>query len=160
MSLTEQKVDTIARILLSESPADYDLAMDDLRRLMESPEEVRTETVTALIHKLLAQVGVPTSTVGHMYLVDAIRIVVEDPAIMRHITQPGGLMDKVGGIHGRSADAIARAIRISIENAWNHGNHEFQDAHFPVRSPTTLIPTLAGFISRAANMIMLQMEQT
>ena len=159
MSLTAQKVDAIARILLAENSLELARAKKELQRLMECPEEVRTETITARIHKILAQIGVSTSTVGHRYLVDAIQAAVEGPAIMTHITKPGGLLDTVGSKYGRSADAVSRAIRVSIENAWNYGNHKFQEENFPVLSPTTLVPTMAGFISRAANIIMLQMEQ-
>lgn len=156
MSLTKQKVDVMARILLSKDPGEWRAAREELERLMNCPDEVQAENTIRQIHKLLAEIGVPTSTVGHNYLVDAISTVVSDPNAMTGISKPGGLLEQVGQRHGRKSDAVARAIRISIEHAWTHGNREFQDEHFKVRSSITLAPTMVGFISRAANIVRLQ----
>lgn len=160
MSLTAQKVDAIARILLSESPADYQKAKSELQRLMECPEEVQRDTVTSLIHKLLSQVGVPTYTVGHMYLVAAIQEAVDDPLTLVKVSCPGGLFPRIADkFNAKSQSSVERGMRQCIEAAWNYGNDKFQREHFPVVSPITMAPTLLEFISRSANIIRLQMEE-
>ena len=135
-------------------------AKKELKRLMECPEEVYRDTVTSLIHKLLSQVGVPTYTVGHMYLVAAIQEAVTDPLTLVKVSCPGGLFPKIAEkFHAKSQSSVERGMRQCIEAAWNHGNDAFQREHFPVVSPITMVPTLLEFISRCANIIRLQMEQ-
>ena len=160
MSLTALKVDAIARILLSETIGESQKAKAELRRLMEEPEEVFRETVTSRIHKLLSQVGVPTYTVGHMYLVAAIEEAVADPLTLVKVSCPGGLFPKIAEkFNAKSQSSVERGMRQCIESAWTYGNDAFQREHFPVVSPITMVPTLLEFISRCANIIRLQMEE-
>lgn len=160
MSLTSQKVDAIARILLSEDPATYTRAREELERLMiQSPGEQDSD-VTVQIHRLLTEIGIPTCIIGHAYLVEAIRETVEDPQVLNGITLSGGLLDRIAKKYGAvSISAVDRGMRACILNAWNHGNHEFQSEHFTVLSPITFVPTVRNFISRAANIVRLRMEQ-
>lgn len=159
MSLTAQKVDAIARILLSEDAMTSLQAKQELRLLMEKPDEALGIAKEVRIHKLMAEIGVPTNTVGHTYLVEAISIVIDDPIAMNGISCSGGLLEQVGSKYNRASTAVERAMRWSINYAWDQGNHEFQSKNFPVVSPITLIPTLTSFISRAANIVRLQMSQ-
>ena len=56
--LMSKKVDAIARILLSETPADYDLAMDELQQLMTQSEDILPDRITLKIdHKGCARCG-------------------------------------------------------------------------------------------------------
>lgn len=153
MSLTARKVDAIARVLLSEIPEDYEQAMDDLRRLMESPDDAEDLDITVRIHDLLAKVGIPCSARGHTYLVDAIIATLEDPLVLEGITSSGGLYDQIGERYGKSNAAVQHAMRDSIQFAWDHGDQEFQNRYFPVVSSVTLVPTILNFISRAANIL-------
>lgn len=160
MALTEQKVDAIARILLSQDVHEIAQAREELRWLMDCPPELRKRNVTAQIHKLLNEVGVPTHLNGHAYLVDAIHAVIDDPQALINVGNAGGLWQRIGENHGgKSIKAVERGLRSGIEAAWNHGNHEFQAQHFTAISPATMVPTVLNFISRAANIVQLRMEQ-
>ena len=160
MSLTALKVDAIARILLSETIGESQKAKAELRRLMEEPEEVKRETETSRIHKLLAQVGVPAHTAGYRYLMMAIQEAVADPLVLLNTTRPEGLLTRIAEkLQAKSWYSVERGMRQCIESAWTYGNDAFQREHFPVVSPTTMVPTLLEFISRCANIIRLQMEE-
>lgn len=160
MSLTAQKVDAIARMLLSETIAEGQKAKAELQRLMSISQETQDTETTTQIHKLLTEIGVPTCNAGHSYLIEGIRETIRDPDALKGTTLPGGLLERIAEKCGAASSyAVERGMRESIAAAWDHGNHNFQEEHFTVLSSITLTPTVRNFISRAANIVRLRMEQ-
>ena len=157
--LMSKKVDAIARILLSETPADYDLAMDELQQLMTQSEDILPDRITLKIHNLLAELGFNTRQTGHIFLAEAIKITVADPMATLGMTCPNGLLEQVGAKFCRTADTAERAMRKSIEWAWNHGSQEVQNKYYTIISPNTFAPTLSYFITRSASLVRQQLPQ-
>lgn len=159
MSLIDKKVDAIARILLSESPADLVRAREDLKRLLKTEEDYIPDAVTLQVHNLLAEVGINTRQTGHIFLVEAIKILVADPMASLGMTCPDGLLDRVGAKFCRTADTVARSMRKSIEWAWQHGNQEFQSKHYTIISQKTFAPSLSYFLTRSASLVRQQLAE-
>lgn len=159
MSLIDKKVDAIARILLSETTADLVNAREDLKRLLKTEEDDLPDAVTLRVHNLLAEVGINTRQTGHIFLAEAIKILVADPMASLGMTCPDGLLDCVGAKFCRTSDTVERAMRKSIEWAWQHGNQEVQNKHYTIISPKTFAPSLSYFLTRSASLVRQQLAE-
>ena len=159
MSLTAQKVDAIARILLSESPADYQKAKEDLKQLMKRSEDLLPDCVTLKINNLLEALGFNPHQTGHIFLTEAIKIAVFDPMATIGMTNPEGLLERVGSKFCRTGVTAERAMRRSIEWAWTNGVQDTQNQHYPIVSPNTFAPTLSYFIAQSACIVRQQMPK-
>lgn len=115
MSLLEKKMDAMARFCLAETLADRKAAMDQLRELLQEKQTASVDDLTKQIHKVLMDLGVPTGIMGHKYLVDAIRLAVEDPTSVRHMTKEGGTYAVVAEMNKTIPMRAERAIRHGIE---------------------------------------------
>lgn len=159
MSLIDKKVDAIARILLSDNPVDLAKAREDLKRLLKTEEDYLPDAVTLQIHNLLAEVGINTRQTGHIFLVEAIRIIIDEPMVTVGMTCPDGLLDRVGAKFCRTSKTIERAMRKSIECAWQHGSQEFQSKHYTIISQKTFAPSLSYFLTRSASLVRQQLAE-
>lgn len=159
MSLIDKKVDAIARILLSESPADLVKARNDLKCLLKTEEDNLPDSVTLCVHNLLAEVGINTRQTGHIFMAEAIKIIVADPMATLGMTCPDGLLDRVGAKFCRTSVTVEKAMRKSIEWAWQHGDQEFQSKNYTIISQKTFAPSLSYFLTRSASLVRQQMAQ-
>lgn len=160
MSLIEQKINTIARMLLSQDEASREQAREELEQLIRAPETQPEPDCTALIHQLLAEIGVPSGLSGHAYLADSISAAVNDPLVLDGITKPGGLYEAIGARYGKSPTITERGIRNCIETAWMKGDSEAQAKYFGTTLKSkTLFPSNRNFISRMANIVRLQTKR-
>lgn len=84
------------------------------------------------IRKCLADVGVPCIGSGHVYLTDALTILLEGPNTPDfYITK---VYQQIADMYGRNADVVARAIRHTVESTVLSMNESIANKHF-MRSP-------------------------
>lgn len=121
----------------SETPKDYDLEA----------------LVTEFIHDL----GVPAHIKGYQYVRTAIMMVVEDMDLLNYITKQ--LYPVIAKKYSTTSSRVERAIRHSIEVAWNRGRPETMNKVFGYTIDTGKgKPTNSEFIAMVADRIRLQIK--
>jgi hypothetical protein len=86
MSITEMKVDAISRMLTSKSAEEYEVAKNELNKLMTAVDPVKaspdmptkTFDVEGEIMDILREIGTLSHLRGYPYAVHAISLAVED----------------------------------------------------------------------------------
>ena len=78
--------------------------------------------------RLLRDIGVPQHLSGCGYLVEAVVLAAEEPAILRNIT--GGLYPAVARRHHTTPACTERAMRRAIESAWSHSDPDVLALYF------------------------------
>ena len=102
--------------------------------------------VTALLHDM----GVPAHVKGYQYLRDAILMSLEDPQLSTSITKE--LYPKIAEKYTTTASRVERAIRHSIELAWDRGNVDLMTEYFGYSINLTKgKPTNAEFIAMVSD---------
>lgn len=151
MSNLEAKVNALVRMIRSDNAEDFAAAREELSRLMSDPALVQADTELK-IKRVLLDIGVPEHLVGYPYLVSAIRLVVENPALSRGLTKT--LYPKVAALHQTTPGRAERAIRGAIETGWERGSIEVLDGYFGnTINPARGKPTNGEFIVRIANVV-------
>ena len=105
---------------------------------------------------LLMELGVPTQYDGFDYLVKAIVLCVQDPALV----MMKGLYNLVADQYDREMDThqIEQAIRSAIDTAWQKGSLEAWDKYFSLgQRHGVRKPANAEFVSRIARLLELWM---
>ena len=151
MTLLEQKVDAIARIILSAEPTAHDAAMAELAGLMQKHER-STLGVEAVTRSLMLELGIPEHIVGSRYVIKAICMVVENEDLLRSITKE--LYPAVATLYGTTCARVERGIRHAIEVAWDRGDLDTLQGYFGYTvSISKGKPTNSEFIARCANVV-------
>ena len=116
------------------------------------PQPVDLESVvTEFIHEL----GVPAHIKGYQYIRSAIMMVIEDMELLNYITKQ--LYPTIAKKYKTTSSRVERAIRHSIEVAWNRGKPETMDEIFGYTVDTGKgKPTNSEFIAMVADRIRLQ----
>ena len=110
--------------------------------------------VTDIIHEL----GIPAHIMGYRYVRSAIIMAVEDVEIIHAITKR--LYPDLAKIYRSTSTRVERAIRHSIEVAWNRGKIETLESFFGYTiSPDKGKPTNSQFIAMIADRVRLQIRQ-
>lgn len=100
----------------------------------------------------LQEVGVSCHCLGHDYLCEAIRIVLQDPRALHMVTTV--IYPEIAKTFDTSASNVIRSIRSAIDTAWDRGNRELLNRIFEhAVSKTTGTPTNSEFIARMANRV-------
>ena len=100
----------------------------------------------------LREMGVPANMLGYAYLKEAIGMAAEDPSIIRGVTKR--LYPAIAEKFLVNSARVERAMRHSIETAWDRGNLENLHRRFGYTvSPKTGRPTTSEFIALAAEII-------
>ena len=109
--------------------------------------------VTEFIHEL----GVPAHIKGYQYIRTAIMMVVNDMDMLNFITKQ--LYPAIAKKYGTTSSRVERAIRHSIEVAWNRGKPQTMDEIFGYTIDTGKgKPTNSEFIAMVADRIRLQIK--
>lgn len=113
------------------------------------------QNVEMRISEFLRQLGIPAHMKGYKYLRRAIKMIMEDPEMMRAVTKT--IYPDVAKYFGTSASCVERAIRSAIETAWVRGNMEYLQKSFGnTIKPDTGRPTNSEFIATVADTLLLQ----
>ncbi len=109
--------------------------------------------VTGFIHEL----GVPAHIKGYQYIRTAIMMVVDNMELLNYITKQ--LYPAIAKKYGTTSSRVERAIRHSIEVAWNRGKPETMDEIFGYTIDNGKgKPTNSEFIAMVADRIRLQIK--
>lgn len=123
--IRECKTDTVkkeARELNVEFAKDNTPGMEQIR------ETVSNRTLEMEITNIIHEIGVPAHIKGYQYIRDAILMSVRDREMINSITKI--LYPSISKKYQTTPSRVERAIRHSIEVAWNRGNPDVIEEYF------------------------------
>lgn len=134
-------------------------AMD--RQPSRSEEEISRPRAVATsldekISNIFINVGIPPHIKGYTFLREGVKMTVDNPSVINHITKQ--LYPMIGEKYETTASKVERAIRHAIEVAWNRGRIESINGILGVRAYVgSEKPTNGEFIALVADKMMLEM---
>lgn len=109
------------------------------------------------ISYIIRQVGVPAHIKGYNYIRDAITLVLEKPDIISAVTKE--LYPSIAKKHNTTSSRVERAIRHSIEVAWQRGNLSLINQIFGATINSSKgKPTNSEFIAIIAEKLRLELK--
>lgn len=118
-------------------------------------ERKNLATLDEKISNIFISIGIPPHIKGYAYLREGIKMAVETPSIINNITKQ--LYPKIAEKFDTTASKVERAIRHSIEVAWNRQRVDAINAVFGVRVYIgTEKPTNSEFIALVADKLILE----
>jgi two-component system response regulator (stage 0 sporulation protein A) len=134
--------------LMSEKKLDYKVSegVRDKRRVSSLDEK---------ISNIFISIGIPPHIKGYQYLREGIKMAIEQPSIINNVTKE--LYPNIAKKFDTTASKVERAIRHSIEVAWNRGRIDAINAIFGVRVYIgSERPTNSEFIALVADKLILE----
>lgn len=152
MSNLEKKVDALIRLCTAGGDEEQKKsALDELEVLMNETPSTGSDA-EGVIRTLLMELGVPEHILGHGYTVTALKALYEDPSLLHEIT--GRLYPLVGEKHDTTGSRAERAIRHSIEVAWDRMDMETMIRCFGCTvNPNKGKPTNSEFLARCSSIV-------
>ena len=151
MTVLEEKIDIMARILLGETDA-----KSELKSLLEKS---RKRSRTELIHEAMKELGVPYGNYGHDYLVEAVGMVIDNHDLIHNATRAHGLYQVLAKKVNSTPSRVERAIRHSVESMWDRGDIDVLQHHFGnTIDPNKCKPTNTEAIACIASIVRFRME--
>lgn len=151
MTVLEEKIDIMARILLGETDAKC-----ELKSLLEKS---RKRSRTELIHEAMKELGVPYGNYGHDYLVEAVEMVIDNHNLIHNATRAHGLYQVLAKKVNSTPSRVERAIRHSVESMWDRGDIDVLHHHFGnTIDPNKCKPTNTEAIACIASIVRFRME--
>lgn len=144
-------------------PVSPELVAERAKELVGSGEKVPTvlrekrsaASLDEKISNIFISIGIPPHIKGYAYLREGIKMAVEDPSIINNVTKQ--LYPSIAEKFGTTASKVERAIRHSIEVAWNRQRIDAINAVFGVRVYIgTDKPTNSEFIALVADKLILE----
>ena len=89
------------------------------RNRRETLSNFHNVSIEEKISKIFINVGIPPHIKGYTFLREGVKMAVEEPSIINHITKK--LYPSIGEKYNTTASKVERAIRHAIEVAWNRG---------------------------------------
>lgn len=110
------------------------------------------------VTNMLHEIGIPAHIKGYQYLRSAILYCVESPEILESITK--GLYPMVAKLYQTTPSRVERAIRHSIEVAWDRGNVDVLTRYFGYTINNNKgKPTNSEFIAMLSDKMRLALKQ-
>lgn len=117
-------------------------------------ERRNVTSIDEKISNIFISIGIPASIKGYGYLREGVKMAVNDPSIINNITKE--LYPKIADKFSTTPSKVERAIRHSIEVAFNKGRIEAINSIFGVRVYIgTEKPTNSEFIALLADKLLL-----
>lgn len=115
------------------------------------------EDLEVVVTKIIHEVGVPAHIKGYQFIRSAILMAIENIEIINHITKQ--LYPDLAKMYKTTPSRVERAIRHSIEVAWNRGRTETMEKLFGYTvSSDKGKPTNSEFIAMIADNVRLRMR--
>ncbi len=115
------------------------------------------EDIEAIVTGIIHELGVPAHIKGYHYIRTAILMVIENMDMLNYITKQ--LYPAIAKKYSTTSSRVERAIRHSIEVAWNRGRAETMNDIFGYTVHTGKgKPTNSEFIAMVADRIRLQIK--
>ena len=146
-----------------QKPIAYEAFYGRTRDLLEKDEQENAlvsfsegESYLPIITKVLLKIGLSPDLKGYSFARHAIRLVLEDPSMLKSIT--GRLYGKIAEMYDTNTKCVERNIRHAIESAWNKGNISYIEELFGYTVDAEKgKPTNAAFIATIADYININM---
>lgn len=146
--VTPQVIAERIKDIISDNISDYKITS-------EIRDKRRTYSLDEKISNIFITIGIPPHIKGFSYLREGIKMAVEDPGIINRVTKE--LYPKIAEKFVTTSSKVERAIRHSIEVAWNRGRTEAISSIF---GPRVYIgnerPTNSEFIALVADKLILE----
>lgn len=110
-------IDEIVNVILEQTDENWDPSTKN--------QKIRQKKV---ITELLYEVGVVPSTLGFEYIREALMMILKEPNYMHEVTK--GLYPQIAQKYDSTGARVERAIRHSIEMAWNKISPETIEKYF------------------------------
>jgi len=121
------------------------------------PQPTNAKDLETVVTNAIHELGVPAHIKGYHYIRTAIMMAVENMDVLNFITKQ--LYPTIAKQYSTTSSRVERAIRHSIEVAWNRGKPETMDEIFGYTIHTGKgKPTNSEFIAMVADRIRLQMR--
>ncbi len=137
------------------SPPDYDRCIKQTRELLalyERRRANRADPILNCVQKYQLFMGTSANLVGFLYVQDAVKCVIENPAYLRRLT--GGLYPTVGLAYQATGLAVERGIRLAIDSTFEKGDPKLLEQYFGAYIRKDSGKTTAGdFIFVLARMV-------
>lgn len=118
-------------------------------------DKVQTRHIDEKITNIFITVGIPAHIKGYHFLREAIKMAINNPAIINSITKK--LYPSIAEKFDTSSSKVERAIRHAIEVAWNRGKIENINSLFGVKVyGENEKPTNGEFIALVADKMLLE----
>lgn len=149
-------------------PQENAAILDTIRSLSDhpavSPNNQSADTcptpnrdLECVVTKYMHELGVPAHIKGYQYIRTAILMVIDDMDLLNYITKQ--LYPTIAKQYGTTSSRVERAIRHSIEVAWNRGKPEIMNDIFGYTIDTGKgKPTNSEFIAMVADQIRLTVK--
>ncbi|MCL1853982.1 MAG: sporulation transcription factor Spo0A [Peptococcaceae bacterium] len=149
--LFDDKKDQYSYTLQETSPSLYVSPERAESQQVSAPKQKLSEQELSMrITKIIQYMGVPAHVKGYQYLRDAILFVIDDGELIGKVTRE--LYPKIADLYNTSATRVERAIRHSIELAWDRGNIDYINRVFGYTISTERgKPTNSEFIALVAD---------
>ncbi len=113
------------------------------------------QDTTAVITRMLHEIGIPAHIKGYQYVREAIRLTVEDTEMLSSVTKI--LYPTIAKNYHTTASRVERAIRHGIEVAWDRGDVDVLNSYFGYTIQNQRgKPTNSEFIAMLADKILLE----
>lgn len=123
----------------------------------QSVDTVNKKNLEKIVTEIIHEVGIPAHIKGYQFIRSAIIMAVENMEVINSITKQ--LYPELAKMYHTTPSRVERAIRHSIEVAWNRGKSETMDEMFGYTiSSGKGKPTNSEFIAMIADRIRLQMK--
>lgn len=110
-------------------------------------EDIHMETYeTRNLHKILLDIGIPSSLLGYTYIIEGLRLIEYDNTYLHNITKR--LYVDVAHTYNVTPSRVERNIRHAIGRGWSYGNSAYINNIFHNSiNPKKGIPTNLQFFS-------------
>lgn len=116
-----------------------------------------TKNVEDVIREALLEIGMPRHIRGYGYSESAILAIYENPDLIHCIVK--GLYTKIADQHKSTPSRVERAIRHSIECAWDRYGSELREKYFSTTLTITKDrPTVSEFLSTMVEIVRMKMR--
>lgn len=138
-NITHKAVEVGANYYIMK-PFDFDLFMKRLREIVfedtsenigvygKNLNDIKNTSLESQITNIIQAIGIPAHIKGYSYLREGIGMVIENMEYLSAITKE--LYPDIADRFQTTPSRVERAIRHSIEVAWNRGNFEEIDKYF------------------------------
>ncbi|MDD2959089.1 MAG: sporulation initiation factor Spo0A C-terminal domain-containing protein [Lachnospiraceae bacterium] len=136
--------------VVNKQPSSYKFIVAVVNSEAKAAEGFKGEDVKSEEKELLNNLGIRCNLLGYNYILDALKMIRENPDSLRNITKE--LYPELAQIYKTQPCNIERAIRHAIEHAWNIGNIDLKNKIFGYTvSPEKGRPTNGEFLAALAH---------
>lgn len=159
MITLEEKIDIILKYIAADDEEQKVYLKEAAKyAISEEPTNNDAAVINDIIIELLKEIGVPANVRGYEFLIESIKLAVNDPYVIRYITKEiyHVIADKCQSTHTR----VERGIRHAIEIVWTSRDLEY--AHYLFGNTIDINkskPTNSEFIAACANEIRRRMRK-